>query len=147
MKNKFLIISLLTLFIGLVSGGLLKAQTEDELVDICGMIAKDATYLKDFKIKLDAGDPPPQYKATLILTKNTKYRLTVCNSKDFPGKVVLQLYDNARLLGTTYVVATGKDIPFFDVICQKTGVYHLIFYFKDGQSGLAVGTLSFVEKI
>ncbi|HUW07552.1 MAG TPA: hypothetical protein VMW01_14995 [Williamwhitmania sp.] len=147
MKNKFLIISLLTLVIGLVSGGMLKAQTEDELVEICGMIAKDATYLKDFKIKLDAGDPPPQYKQSIILTKNTKYRLTVCNSKDYPGKVVLQLYDNARLLGTTYVVATGKDFPFFDVTIQKTGVYHLIYSFKDGQPGLAVGTLSFVEKI
>jgi len=95
--------------------------------EICGMIAKNVTYLKDFKIKLDAGDPPPQVKQSFILTKNTKYRLTVCNSKDYPGKVVLQLFDNARLMGTTYMVATGKDVPYFDFLCQKTGVYHLIF--------------------
>lgn len=147
MKNKVLIVSLLTLFLGVFASNAAKAQTEDELVEMCGMLAKGATYLKDFKIKLDAGDPPPEAKYSLVLTKDTKYRFAICNSKDLPGKVVLQLFDNTRLLGTTYIVASGKDTPIFDLTCQKTGVYHLKFYFKDGQSGLAVGTLSFVEKI
>nr|HPH00342.1 hypothetical protein [Tenuifilaceae bacterium] len=35
------------------------AQSEEELVQICGMIAGEAQYLKDFRVKLDAGDPPP----------------------------------------------------------------------------------------
>ena len=147
MKNKVLIVSLLTLVLGVFAGEVAKAQTEDELIEMCGIIAKGATYLKDFKIKLDAGDPAPQAKYSLVLTKDTKYRFAVCSSKDLPGKVVLQLYDNTRLLGTTYIVASGKDTPTFDLVCQKTGVYHLNFFFKDGQSGLAVGTLSFVEKI
>jgi len=147
MKNKVLIVSLLTLFLGVVVGSVAKAQTEDELVEMCGMLAKGATYLKEFKIKLDAGDPPPQQRHSIVLTKDTKYRFSVVNSKDLPGKVVLQVFDNTRLLGTTFVIATGKDYPILDITCQKTGVYHLSFYFKDGQSGLAASTLSFVEKI
>ena len=147
MKNKVLIISLLTLLLGVFSGGVAKAQTEDELVEMCGMLAKGATYLKDFKIKLDAGDPQKEAKYSLVITKDKKYRFEVVKYKDLQGKVVLKLFENTRIIGTTYVIASGKDTPSFDLICQKTGVYHLKFYFKDGQSGLAVGTLSFVEKI
>ena len=123
------------------------AQTEDELVEICGMVAKEATYLKDFKIRLDAGDPPPTQRFSVILKKDIKYRFSVCNSKDFEGKVILELYDNNRLLATTYVVATGKDYPSIDYICQKTGAYHLFFKFKEGKPGLAVGLLSMVETL
>lgn len=121
------------------------AQTEDELVEICGMVAKEATYLKDFKIRLDAGDPPPTQRFSVILKKDIKYRFSVCNSKDFEGKVVLELYDNNRLLATTYVVASGKDYPSIDYICSKTGAYHLFFKFREGKPGLAVGLLSLVE--
>ncbi len=121
------------------------AQSEDELVEICGMVAGEATYLKDFKIRLDSGDPPPVQRFSVILKKGIKYRFSVCNSKDQEGKVVLQLLDNNRLLATTHVVATGKDYPSIDYVCTKTGAYHLFFTFKDGKSGLAVGLLSLVE--
>lgn len=121
------------------------SQSEDELVEICGMIAGEATFLKDFKIRLDSGDPPPIQRFSVILKKGIKYRFSVCNSKDQDGKVVLQLLDNNRLLATTHIVATGKDYPFIDYVCTKTGAYHLFFNFKDGKSGLAVGLLSLVE--
>jgi hypothetical protein len=121
------------------------SQSEDELVEICGMIAGEATFLKDFKIRLDSGDPPPIQRFSVILKKGIKYRFSVCNSKDQDGKVVLQLLDNNRLLATTHIVATGKDWPFIDYVCTKTGAYHLFFSFKDGKSGLAVGLLSLVE--
>lgn len=121
------------------------AQSEDDLVEICGMIAQDATFLKDFTIRLDAGDPPPTQRFSVILKKGIKYRFSVCNSKDFEGKVVLQLLDNNRLLATTYVVASGKDYPSIDYVCTKTGAYHLFFNFREGKPGLAVGLLSLVE--
>ena len=143
MKNKFLFIAVL--LFGLGFSGSAFAQTEDELVEICGMVAKEATYLKDFKIRLDAGDPPPLQRFSVILKKDIKYRFSVCNSKDFEGKVILELFDNNRLIATTYVIATGKDFPSIDFICQKTGAYHLSFKFKDGKPGLAVGLLSLVE--
>ncbi|HPX06168.1 MAG TPA: hypothetical protein PLC17_09555 [Tenuifilaceae bacterium] len=145
MRNTILI--LLTSFFLVNFTGKAFAQTEDELIEICGMIAKEATYLKDFKIRLDAGDPPPTQRFSVILKKDIKYRFSVCNSKDFEGKVVLQLFDNNRLLATTHVIATGKDYPSIDFNCQKTGAYHLFFQFKDGKAGLAVGLLSLVETL
>lgn len=145
MKNKFLIFTVLLFVLGF--SGTAFAQSEDELVEICGMIAKDATYLKDFKIRLDAGDPPPLQRFSVILKKDIKYRFSVCNSKDFEGKVILELFDNNRLVATTYVIATGKDYPFIDFPCSKTGAYHLSFKFKDGKAGLAVGLLSLVETL
>jgi hypothetical protein len=143
MKN----IALFFLFTILLSGYSIVAysQSEDELVEICGMIAGEATFLKDFKIRLDSGDPPPVQRFSVILKKGIKYRFSVCNSKDKDGKVVLQLLDNNRLLATTHVVATGKDYPTIDYVCTKTGAFHLFFTFKDGKSGLAVGLLSLVE--
>ncbi|MHC1703106.1 MAG: hypothetical protein AB9846_04280 [Tenuifilaceae bacterium] len=145
MKNKFLIFVVLLFMVGF--SGTAIAQTEDELVEICGLIAKEATFLKDFKVRLDAGDPPPIQRFSVILKKDIKYRFSVCNSKDFDGKVILELFDNNRLQATTYVLATGKDFPSVDFTCQKTGAYHLSFKFKDGKQGLAVGLLSLVEAL
>lgn len=122
-----------------------KAQSEDDLVEICGMIAGEAQFLKDFRIRLDAGDPPPTQRVSVILRKGITYRFSVCNSRDYEGKVVLQLLDNNRLLATTYVVATGNDYPSIEYVCNKTGAYHLFFNFRDGKPGLAVGLLSLVE--
>lgn len=145
MKNKLLIILISFFLVGFSFKSY--AQTEDDLVEICAMIAGDATFLKDFKIRLDAGDPPPTQRFSVILKKGIKYRFSVCNSKDMEGKVVLQLLDNNRLLATTYVVASGKDYPSIDYVCTKTGAYHLFFNFRDGKPGLAVGLLSLVETI
>jgi hypothetical protein len=90
MKNISLTILIFTIFLlGFNSES--KAQSEDDLIEICGMIAGDATFLKDFRIRLDAGDPPPTQRFSVILRKGIKYRFSVCNSKDFEGKVVLQL--------------------------------------------------------
>ena len=37
----------------------ISAQSEAELVEICTMISDGATYLKDFKAKLEANPPAP----------------------------------------------------------------------------------------
>ena len=143
MKNTCLILLASILMAGLSLKSY--AQTEDDLVEICGMIAGEATFLKDFTIRLDAGDPPPTQRFSVILKKGIKYRFSVCTSKDYEGKVVLQLLDNNRLLATTHVVATGEDYPSIDYVCTRTGAYHLFFNFRDGKPGLAVGLLSLVD--
>lgn len=144
MKKIYLILAILTL--GLFVTNKLNAQSETELVEICNQLSGDVTYLKDFTAKLDAGNPPPTAKHSLVLSKSTQYRLSVCSSKDYPGEAILNLYDNNRLVATTHNVATGKDYPYVDFKCQKTGVYHIFIKFKEGQPGLAVGILSFVQK-
>lgn len=124
----------------------ISAQSEAELVEICTMISDGATYLKDFKAKLEANPPAPA-RFSIVLSKDTKYRLSICSSKDYPGEAILELYDNNRILASTHMVATGKDYPYVNFSCQKTGVYHIFIRFKDGKPGLAVGLLSFVEKL
>jgi hypothetical protein len=53
----------------------------------------------------------------------------------------------STLQGATYMESLGKDFPFFDFKCQKTGVYHIFIFFKDGKPGKAAGILSFVGKL
>ncbi|HQI89044.1 MAG: hypothetical protein KBA42_09240 [Bacteroidales bacterium] len=141
---KKILFLLLVVLMGVTYFNKVNAQSEEELVQICTMVAGDAEYLKDFRIKLDAGDPPPVQRFPILLKKDIKYRFTVCNSKDYEGKVILQLFDNNRQLATTYIVATGKDYPYIDWVCTKTGAYHLVYSFRDGKAGLAVGLLSMV---
>ncbi|MFC2104077.1 hypothetical protein ACFLS4_01835 [Bacteroidota bacterium] len=148
MRNVYIIFALFAIIL-LGNNNKLFAQSGQELVDICGMVAGDATYLKDFQVKLEAakpGEEPPTARHSVVLSKNTKYRFSLCNSKDFQGEAIIQLYDNNRLLGTNYIVATGKSYPTFDFKCTTTGVYHIWVEFKEGKQGLAIALLSFVER-
>ncbi len=126
------------------------AQENVEMVAQCAASAGDVTYLKDFIVKLDAGVPggnPPSAKFSMVLSKNTQYRFSICTAPDSDGEAILQLFDMNILQGSTYISATGKEFPFFDFKCQKTGVYHVFISFKEGKPGEAVGILSFVKKL
>lgn len=126
------------------------AQDNVELVAQCAAAAGNVTYLKDFVVKLDAGVPggnPPSAKFSMVLSKNTQYRFSICTDPDSDGEAILQLFDMNVLQGSTYIPSTGQDFPFFDFKCQKTGVYHIFISFKEGKSGESVGILSFVKKL
>lgn len=137
------------LFIGFSNG--LYAQDNMELVGQCAASAgDDVTYLKDFPVKLDAGTPggkPPSSKHSMLLSKNTAYRFTICTAADSDGEAILQLFEMNNLIGSTYIEKTGKDYPSFDFKCQKTGVYHIFISFKEGRAGEAVGVMSFIERL
>ena len=107
-------------------------------------------YLKDFIVKLDAGTPggaPPSARFALLLSKSVVYRFSICTAPNSEGEAVLQLFDMNTLLGSTFISATGKDFPYFDFKCQKTGVYHVFISFKEGKAGEGVGVLSYVKKL
>ena len=150
MKNLYILlfIPLLSLAININEA---QAQTGEELLNICNRIAtKNATYLKDFTVKLSAapsGEDAPRDKQSFMLRKNTRYQFTVCSSKDYDGRAIIKIYDSSKLVGSNYVVATGKIHPTLEIICQKTGAYHVFVEFEDGKEGLAVVILSFVEKV
>ena len=128
----------------LFAPGLAFGQSEDELLDICGALAgSEATYLRDFKIRLDAADPAPIQRYPVVLKKGNRYRFSIASSKDFEG--IMKLFDSNRLMATTNNPATGADYPSFDYICTKTGAYHLFFSFKDGKAGMGVGVLSLLD--
>lgn len=144
-----------TLFLIILFGNTkLYAQSGQELVDICGMVAGhatgDATLLKDFQIKLDEakpGEEAPRAVYSVVLSKNTEYLFSICNSRDYPGEAIFQLYDNNRLLVTNYIISTGKYYPKVSFKCSTTGVYHMFITFKEGKQGLAVTLLSFVKRL
>ncbi|MBI4647941.1 MAG: hypothetical protein HY738_15470 [Bacteroidia bacterium] len=125
------------------------SQCNDELINICALDIGEATYLKEFKVRLKKakkGKPAPVARFSVVLNKGTHYRFTTCNAKEYDGEVILQLYDADRLLGSTYNVQTGKMYKAFDFICRKSAVYHLFFSYKEGKEGCSVGILSFVNK-
>ncbi len=128
-----------------------KAQTEAQKVEICsGIAGPDATYQKDLQVSLDAAqgnEKPPQAKYSMILQKDTKYRLTICTADDSPGRGYLQLVDGDKMLGATYDPKTGREFKGFDFDCQKTAVYHIFIGFVDGKAGNCIAILSFVKKL
>lgn len=146
MKFKFVIFFtfILSLFVADVMG-----QAEAELLEIATAKANEpnkCVYLKDFKATLPADAPQP-IRYSLLLTGDTKYRFTIISSRDYQGEAVLQLFDSARLQLSTNNPATGKDVQNIDFKCLKTGVYHVVIFFKDRKEGMAVGLLSYVEKL
>jgi hypothetical protein len=110
---------------------------------------KDATYLKDFQVELNAALPEqlqPIARYPLVLSKNNIYRFSVCTPEDSPGKAILQLFDSNKLIFSSYNKDTGEEYNPFNFLCQKTGIYHVFISFQDGKQGYAVGILSYVSK-
>jgi len=110
---------------------------------------KDATYLKDFQVVLNAALPdqvPPIARFPLVLSKNNIYRFSICTPGDSPGKAVLQLFDSNKLIFSSYNKDTGEEYNPFNFLCQKTGIYHVFIFFREGKEGHTVGILSYVNK-
>jgi hypothetical protein len=127
------------------------AQSSSKLVEFCAASAgDDATYLKDFVVELPEAGPDgkaPEQRYTMVLSKNTEYRFTVCNADGSEGKAMVQLYDMNKLYGSTYNPATGQSVKSVNFQCQKTGAYHLIISFIDGKKGSAVAIVSFIRTL
>ena len=147
MKNIKLILTIAFSSIGYIA----HAQTDAQRVEICsGIAGKEATYVKDFPVQLQAAqgnEKSPTAKYSMILQKDTKYRITICTDDDSPGKGFVQLLDTGSLMASSYNPATGKEWKGFDIDIQKTGVYHIFVQFIDGKAGKAVVILSFVKKL
>jgi hypothetical protein len=110
---------------------------------------KDATYLKDFQVVLNAALPeqvPPIARYPLVLSKNNIYRFSLCTPEDSPGKAILQLFDSNQLIFSSYNKETGEEYNPFNFLCQKTGIYHVFISFQEGKQGHTVGILSYVSK-
>ena len=148
---KFGIILFSIVFISFTTGGKTLAQAhKDNLVNLCvEESGSDATYLKDYLVKLPKAtkpDNPPVARHTLALHKNIHYRFTVCNSGKYPGKGIIRIYDTKGIQATNYNSKTGKLYNSVDFICKKSGPYTVYISFKDGEPGMAVSILSYVKK-
>ncbi len=117
----------------------------DELVNVCALGIGNATYLKDYKVKLSASSvSPPSAKFNVILNKGTMYKLTACNAEGYAGEAVIQLNENTSILGTN-IKDDGTFLKAIGFQCQKTGMYSINVSFKDGKEGAAVVILSYIN--
>jgi hypothetical protein len=138
---------LISIFLGVM--GNLAAQSAEEMVDICaGRAGDDATYLKDFQVKLGVAvdGRAPIARFPLVLSSNNIYRFSVCDVEGSEGKAVIKLYDNNRLIFSSYSEDTKEEFNPFNFMCRKTGIYHVFISFLDGKPGECVGILSYVKK-
>ena len=124
------------------------AQSGGTLIDSCATAAgDDATYLKDFVVKLPKaaeGQQLPVARYPLVLSKSNIYRFSVCSAGK--ARAVLQIYDSNRMIFSSVNKETGEEFNPFNFLCQKTGIYHVFISFLDGEGGQAVGILSYVNK-
>lgn len=129
--------------------GILSGQTSDPLVSKCVMNAgPNSTYLKDFRVELGkaASSGEFRYKQVFALSKNMKYRFTLCNSENSHGELVMKLIDDTgRTILTSFDPKTGKTFSTIEFVCNKTGTYKILFDFKDFQQGLGIGVVSLVK--
>jgi hypothetical protein len=142
--KEFIFLSLLLIVPVLLSG-----QTTDPLVSKCAMNSgPNTTYLKDFRVQLGKGVTQPELRQKQVfpLSKNMKYRFTLCNSDNSKGVLIMKIKDSdGKLIFSTFDPKSGKTLSSVDFICNKTGTYQLYFDFRDFQQGLGVGIVSLVK--
>jgi hypothetical protein len=144
MKKCFIFLLLLHLVPVLLSG-----QSTDPLVTKCAMNSgPNTTYLKDFRVQLGKGVTQPELRQKQVfpLSKNMKYRFTLCNSDNSKGQLIMKIKDNeGKLILSSFDPKSGKLFPSVDFTCNKTGTYQLYFDFRDFQQGLGVGIVSLIK--
>jgi hypothetical protein len=144
MKRHFVILVCL-LSVALISS----AQSTDPLVSKCAMTAgHNTTYLKDFRVQLGQGAQQNElrYKQVFPLSKNMKYKFTLCNAENSKGALIMKLSDDTgRQVLASYDQKSGKTYASVEFVCNKTGTYHLYFDFLNFQQGLGVGVISLVK--
>ncbi len=129
---------------------------KNNLYGQCGLALKDvvlkeignATYLKDFRVRLEEGkntSKPPSEEFTILLNKGTHYRFNIKADSTCVDQVILKLYDFNRFYGSNYDQADGTSYEFFDFFCAKTQVYYLAISFSQAKPGCAAAIVSFVE--
>lgn len=122
------------------------AQCDNTLVEkAASQSGAGAVYLREFKVKFDGTERRksiPVAKYPLLLSKGNTYRFNVCNSEEYPGRVILQLYQKDKLVGSTFDTSIGTDLQQFDFICDKAATYEVVMSFHQGKPGCAVGILS-----
>ena len=148
MNKIFFLISFL--FIVAFLSQSVKAQTEAQRLDLCTKMAGDVTFQSDYPVQLSAakdGEREPVFRQAVALRKGNRYRFTICTDEESSGDAVLKLYDESRIMGSSYNPETGKEYQNFDFDCNKTAIYIIFISFKDGRDGSAIGILSHVKTL
>jgi len=126
-----------------------KAQTTDPLVSKCAMAAgPNTTYLKDFRVQLGKGNTQGElrYKQVFPLSKNMKYKFTLCSADNSGGQLIMRIKDDTgKQVLASFDQKSGKTFPSVEFTCNKTGTYNISFDFLNFSQGLGVGIISLVK--
>lgn len=106
----------------------------------------DATYLKDFRVRLEEGSAkkPPAKEFSILLNKGTHYRMNIMADSTLEDQAILKLYDFTKLYGSNYDADDGTSYEKFDFFCAKTQVYYISISFAEAKQGCAAAVVSFV---
>jgi len=124
------------------------AQTEAQRIELCTKAAGDCTFLSSYPVQLPAagsGQKAPNFKQATILKKGNVYRFTICTDEESAGEAYLEVFDEAKKMGSSLV--DGKTYPSFNFECTKTAHYVFFVTFRDGKEGSAVAILSHVKTL
>lgn len=138
------LISLLSLLSLVMAGGAARAQCGDELMKQALGAMGNYQYIKDFDIKLPAATSKEGVKFSVVLNSRTHYQINIANGSANTEKVIVQIYDGDKLIGTNF--ANGKTFEAFQFICSKTGAYKLRVYCEGGTEACARAVLSLVKQ-
>jgi len=143
--KKLLIILMFLLTVPFV----LQAQTTDPLVSKCAMAAgPNTTYLKDFRVQLGKGNSQGElrYKQVFPLSKNMKYKFTLCNADKSEGVLIMKIKDDTgKQVLASFDQKSGKTFPSVEFTCNKTGTYQISFDFLNFSQGIGVGIISLIK--
>ena len=124
------------------------AQCSEKLIEEAASKAgSNAIFMREFRVHLREGtikNPAPLKKITVLLHKNVLYRFTVADSKEYNGRILLQLFHNGELLGTTFNLERKEQNTFFDYRCSKNGSFTILLSFENGIEGCGIGVMSMV---
>lgn len=138
----------LLLLLPAISTGYGQAETDPTVSKCLLTTGQSAKYLKDFRIQLGIGTKGDQYryKANMSLWKNTRYRFTMCTADGSSGNLVLKIYDDAnKPVLSSLDPETGNTYSYVDLVCNKSGIYHIYYDFTEARSGSGVSIVSLVQ--
>ena len=124
-----------------------KAQCGMALKDVVVLEIGDAIYLKDFRIRMEEGNPkkPPAKEFSILLNKGTHYRFNIKANEDCEDNPILKLFDFTKPYGSNYDPDDGTTYEAFEFFCSKTQVYYLSMSFAKAKKGCAVTVVSFIK--
>jgi hypothetical protein len=128
----------------------LKAQTEAQRVELCTKIAGGTTFLESYTVQLSGakdGERAPIFRHAVALRKGNKYRFTICTDEESSDEAVLKLYDEAKLMGSSFIPETGKEYQNFDFDCNKSAIYIIFVSFKNSREGSSIAVISHVKTL